>query len=161
MLSWENTATGVPGGRGLGEWLRRQRQARAWSRAEMARQLIKAARASGDTSLPGIDSICHNIYRWERGTVGLTERYKLYYCVALGISPDDFGAGSSEQPGDLSGFSAGEVAVLDLVAGVVGLWREFRREMAIIRDERRPGWARRDRGGSTWPFFLTVMLPGG
>ncbi|MGD0246941.1 MAG: helix-turn-helix transcriptional regulator [Streptosporangiaceae bacterium] len=135
MLSWENTAAGIPGGPALGEWLRRQRQARAWSRAEMARQLIKAARASGDTSLPGIDSICHNIYRWERGTVGLTERYRLYYCVALGLSPDDFGAGESEQPEDVSGFSAGEVAVLDLVAGVVGLWREFRRELAVIRDE--------------------------
>src|SRR6266581_3854788 len=92
-LNWENTAAGVPGGRGLGEWLRQQRQARAWSRAEMARQLIKAARARDDSSMPCIDSICHNIYRWERGTVGLTERYKLYYCAALGISPGDFGAG--------------------------------------------------------------------
>jgi transcriptional regulator with XRE-family HTH domain len=134
VLNWDNAATGVPGSRGLGEWLRRQREARAWSRAEMARQLIKAARVSDDTSMPGIDSICHNIYRWERGTVGLTERYKLYYCVALDISPDDFGAEKPEQPGDLAGFSAGEVAVLDLVTGVVGLWREFRREMAIIRD---------------------------
>jgi len=138
VLSWENTAKGVSGGQGLGEWLRRQRQARAWSRTEMARHLIKAARARGDTSLPGIDSISHNIYRWERGTVGLTERYKLYYCVALGISPDDFGAEEPEQPEDLSGFSAGEVAVLDLVAGVVGLWREFRREMAIIREGEGP-----------------------
>ena len=100
----------------------------------MARQLIKAARARDDTSLPGIDSICHNIYRWERGTVGLTERYKLYYCVALGISADDFGVGQSEQAGYLAGFSPGELAVLDLVAGVVGLWREFRREMTIIRN---------------------------
>ena len=133
-VNWENTAAGVPASPRLGEWLRRQRQARAWSRAEMARQLIKAARASDDTSLPGIDSICHNIYRWERGTVGLTERYKLYYCVALSLSPDDFGAEGPEQPEDQPGFSAGEVAVLDLVAGVVGLWREFRREMAIIRD---------------------------
>jgi len=137
-LTWENTVTGVPGSRGLGEWLRRQRQDRAWSRAEMARQLIKAARARDDTSLPGIDSICHSIYRWERGTVGLTERYKLYYCAALGLSPDDFGAEKPEQPGDLPGFSSGGVAVLDLVAGVVGLWREFRREMAIIRDGEGP-----------------------
>jgi hypothetical protein len=133
-LSWENTTMGVPGGQRLGEWLRRRRQARAWSRAEMARQLIKAARASEDTSLPGIDSICHNIYRWERGTVGLTERYKLYYCAALSISPDDFGAEEPEQQGDLADFSAGEAAVLDLVVGLVGLWREFRREMAIIRN---------------------------
>ena len=41
MLSWENTATVVPAGRRLGEWLREQRQARAWSRPEMARRLIK------------------------------------------------------------------------------------------------------------------------
>src|SRR5215468_4137828 len=107
MVSWENTAAGVPGSRGLGVWLRRQREARTWSRAELARQLIKAARASGDISLPGIDSICHNIYRWERGTVGLTERYKLYYCAALGISPADFGAEQEEQASELSGFSAG------------------------------------------------------
>ncbi len=134
MLAWENTTSGVPGGRVLGEWLRRQREARAWSRTEMARQLIKAARAADDTSLPCVDNISHNIYRWERGTVGLSERYKLYYCVALGLPPDEFAAGEREQPEGLPGFSAGEVAVLDLVAGVVGLWREFRREMAIIRD---------------------------
>jgi hypothetical protein len=134
MLSWENTTTDGTGGREPGAWLRRQRQARAWSRAEMARQLIKAARASGDASLPCVENVCHNIYRWERGTVGVTERYKLYYCVALGLSPDEFGAGSPEQPGILPGFSAGEVAVLDLVAGVLGLWREFRRELAAIQD---------------------------
>jgi len=101
----------------------------------MARQLIKAARARDDTSLPGIDSICHNIYRWERGTVGLTERYKLYYCAALDISPGDFGAEQEEQASELPGFPAGELAVLDLMARVMGLWREFRREMAAIRDE--------------------------
>jgi transcriptional regulator with XRE-family HTH domain len=134
MLSWENAATGIAGSRGLGEWLRRQRQARAWSRAEMARQLIRAARARDDTSMPCIDNLCHNIYRWERGTVGPTERYKLYYCVVLGISPDEFGAGQGEQTEYLPAFSAGELAVLDLVAGVVGLWREFRREMAITRN---------------------------
>src|SRR5205809_233823 len=110
MVSWENTAIGVSGGPRVGEWLRRQRQARAWSQAEMARRLIKAARARDDTSLPCVESICHNIYRWERGTVGLTERYKLYYCAALGISPDNFGAEEPEQPEDLSGFSAAEVA---------------------------------------------------
>ena len=45
MLSWENTARDNAGGPGSGEWLRRQRQARARNRAEMARQLIKAAGA--------------------------------------------------------------------------------------------------------------------
>ena len=38
----------------------------------MARQLIEAGRAKGDT-LPGTDSMCHNIHRWERGQGGLTE----------------------------------------------------------------------------------------
>jgi hypothetical protein len=42
MVSWENTARDDAGGRGPDEWLRR-RQVRAWSRAEMAWQLIKAA----------------------------------------------------------------------------------------------------------------------
>lgn len=100
----------------------------------MARQLIRAARARDDTSMPCIESICHNIYRWERGTVGLTERYKLYYCAALGISPDEFGAGQGEQTGCPPAFSASDLAVLDLVTGVVGLWREFRREMTITRN---------------------------
>jgi hypothetical protein len=45
MLSWENAARDDTGGRGLREWLRRQRQARTWNRAEMARQLIQAAGA--------------------------------------------------------------------------------------------------------------------
>jgi hypothetical protein len=45
MVSWGNAARDDAGGRGPGEWLRRQWQARAGNRAEMARQLIKAATA--------------------------------------------------------------------------------------------------------------------
>jgi transcriptional regulator with XRE-family HTH domain len=75
----------------LGAWLRQQREARSWSQREMARQLIQAGRDTGDTSMPGIDSVCHNINRWERGQGGLTERYKLRYCRALGIPPSQFG----------------------------------------------------------------------
>ena len=40
----------------------------------MARQLIRAARATGDTSVPSADNISHNIYRWERGAVTPAER---------------------------------------------------------------------------------------
>jgi len=58
----------------------------------MARQLILAGRATGDTSMPGIDSVHHNIQRWERGHGDLSERYKLHYCHALAIPPDQFGA---------------------------------------------------------------------
>jgi hypothetical protein len=63
----------------------------------MARQLIQAGRAKGDT-LPGTDSMCHNIHRWERGQGGLTERYKLHYCTVLGITPAQFGADQTLNP---------------------------------------------------------------
>jgi hypothetical protein len=75
----------------LGAWLRGQREDRGWTRSEMARQLIRAARATGDTSVPGADNISHNIYRWERGTVAPAERYKLYYCGAFAIPFGQFG----------------------------------------------------------------------
>ena len=58
----------------------------------MARQLIKAAKAKGDTSVPSADNISHNIYRWERGAVAPAERYKLYYCGAFAISFGQFGS---------------------------------------------------------------------
>jgi hypothetical protein len=56
----------------LSTWLRHQREARSWTRREMARQLIQAGRDTGDTSMPGMDSMGHNIHRWERGRGGLT-----------------------------------------------------------------------------------------
>ena len=62
----------------LGAWLRRQLEDRGWTRSEMARQLIRVAKATGDTSVPGADNISHNIYRWERGAVAPAERYELY-----------------------------------------------------------------------------------
>ncbi|MFY9929147.1 MAG: helix-turn-helix transcriptional regulator, partial [Streptosporangiaceae bacterium] len=75
----------------LGSWLRRQREDRGWTRSEMARQLTRAARAKGDSSVPGIDNISHNIYRWERGAVAPAERYQLYYAGAFGIPFSQFG----------------------------------------------------------------------
>lgn len=36
-------------------------------------------------------NLCHNIYRWERGAVDPSERYRLYYCKVLGIPPAAFG----------------------------------------------------------------------
>ena len=78
----------------LGAWLRRRREDRGWTRSEMARQLIRAAKARGDTSVPGADNISHNIYRWERGVVGPAERFQLYYCGAFGIPFSQFGPGA-------------------------------------------------------------------
>ena len=74
----------------LGTWLRAQRQARAWDVPEMARQLTKAA---GDArgALPSHDSLVSYVRRWERGECGVSERYKLLYCAALSIKPEQFG----------------------------------------------------------------------
>lgn len=84
----------------LAAWLRRQREDRGWTRTEMVRQIINAAKATGDRSVPGLDSMCHNLYRWERGADGLSERYRLYYCRALGIPPSQFGPGPHDQPAE-------------------------------------------------------------
>ncbi len=82
----------------LAAWLRRQREDRGWTRTELARQLIRAARARGDTSMPGAENISHNIYRWERGAVAPAERYKLLYCGAFGIPFSQFGPGHGQGP---------------------------------------------------------------
>jgi transcriptional regulator with XRE-family HTH domain len=72
-------------------WLREQRLARGWSMAEMGRQIQHAARTNGDHTLPGTAILASYIRRWEAGKVGLTERYRLHYCTALGIPPAQFG----------------------------------------------------------------------
>lgn len=102
----------------LGAWLRQQREARCWSRPEMARQLIRAAHAADDRSMTDVDNLCHNIYRWERGTVSPGERYKLYYCRALGIPPAAFGGSESAGTGTLvlpREFSGEQVRLLNLL----------------------------------------------
>jgi hypothetical protein len=75
----------------LSAWLRQQRQTRSWPVPEMARQLRAAAKDSGDTAVPANDAMCRNIRRWESGHGGVSERYKLHYCQALGIPLMQFG----------------------------------------------------------------------
>jgi transcriptional regulator with XRE-family HTH domain len=74
----------------LGSWLRAQRQARGWNASEMARQLRRAATASGDI-LPGNQTLFTYLRRWEHGHIAPSERYALHYCTALGIDPARFG----------------------------------------------------------------------
>jgi transcriptional regulator with XRE-family HTH domain len=81
----------VSGSPELGAWLRQQREVRYWSRIEMARRMIKVAGGHVDTPPPCTDHLAHNIYRWEQGKVGPSERYRLYWCEATGITPDQFG----------------------------------------------------------------------
>jgi tetratricopeptide (TPR) repeat protein len=80
----------------LGAWLRQQREARGWPRAEMARRLVRAGHDAGDTAMPSASSMLHNIHRWEREG-GISERHKLHYCRVLGILPSQFGPGNRER----------------------------------------------------------------
>jgi transcriptional regulator with XRE-family HTH domain len=84
----------------LGAWLRRQREHRSWTRNDMARQLIRAARATGDAAMPAACDVAASIYRWERGTISPSDRYRLYYCHALGIPPGRFGDPSDDPAQD-------------------------------------------------------------
>jgi hypothetical protein len=74
----------------LGAWLRQQREDQGWNKHEMARRLIQAGRDAGDTAIPGIAGMLHNVQRWEREG-GVSERHKLHYCRALTIHPRQFG----------------------------------------------------------------------
>jgi transcriptional regulator with XRE-family HTH domain len=75
----------------LSGWLRARRQACGWNVPEMARQLREAAKATGDRAVPGNKAVCSYIRRWERDQVAPSERYKLHYCKAFGITPAEFG----------------------------------------------------------------------
>ena len=59
--------------------------------SNMTRRLIRTAQVSGDTAMPAAEDVAANIYRWERGTVTPSDRYRLYYCHTLGIPSDRFG----------------------------------------------------------------------
>jgi hypothetical protein len=71
------------------EWLISQREARGWSRPQLARELIKAGRARGEKHLPDPDSLKGNIYRWEHGT-GVSHDYVTLYCAVFGIEYREF-----------------------------------------------------------------------
>src|ERR1035438_6262145 len=84
----------------LSAWLRQQRQAHGWPVPEMARRLRAAAKDTGDTAVPANDAMCRNTRRWESGHGGVSERYKLHYCEALGIPLMQFGPGQPQQTVD-------------------------------------------------------------
>jgi hypothetical protein len=108
----------------------------------MARQLIKAAHSNDDTSIPGADTLARYVYRWESGAVGLTDRYKLYYCQAFGIPPADFGAQRGEHAVyrfSVSGDLAKEViGVLEALRDVFRAGRETRAALEAYESARKP-----------------------
>jgi transcriptional regulator with XRE-family HTH domain len=91
--------------------IRAERKARGWDKPEMARRL---ARAAGDTrgSLPDHDSLLTYVKRWERGTVGISERYRLLYCRAFDMAEEDLFASPqpilTEEPGTGDGLEVVE-----------------------------------------------------
>ncbi len=88
MTSTAVSPAGPPQSRGA--WMRLHRQARGWSVPELRRQLREAAKGAGDT-LPGNECLGVMIRRWEKDSGGVSERYRLHYCRALGIPIQDFG----------------------------------------------------------------------
>jgi hypothetical protein len=102
----------------LSAWLREQRLSRGWSKAEMGRQIQRAARASNDHTVPSAAILASYVRRWEAAQIAPTERYQLHYCKALGIQPADFGPAQPAQEGtddDLAGMpvpsSVGPVSI--------------------------------------------------
>jgi transcriptional regulator with XRE-family HTH domain len=83
---------------GTGAWLRRQREARGWARREMAVRLTQAANGVDDTTVPTIEHLCTYIRRWESSRHGPTERYRIYFCTAFGISLDEWGSAPTPPP---------------------------------------------------------------
>ncbi|MEV5712031.1 transcriptional regulator [Actinoallomurus sp. NPDC052274] len=73
--------------------IRAERKARGWDKPEMARRL---AHAAGDAraSLPDHETLLGYVKRWERGAVGISERYRMLYARAFGLAEEDlFGVG--------------------------------------------------------------------
>jgi len=83
-----------------GQALRAWRRSRSWDAPEMARQLRATARQARQPAA-SYEGLVRMIYRWERGSHALTERYALLYARTLGISPDDLARGP--QPHDSPG----------------------------------------------------------
>jgi len=61
--------------------IRAERKARGWTVSTMARKLRDAADDPKDVT--SLESLIHNIYRWERGGCGISERYRNLYCRAF------------------------------------------------------------------------------
>jgi hypothetical protein len=77
----------------MGSWLRAERQARQWDVPEMARQVRRAAR--NDPHLPGLRDLRRMIRGWEAGEHALSERYRLLYAAAFGVTVDDLFTGTA------------------------------------------------------------------
>jgi transcriptional regulator with XRE-family HTH domain len=95
-----------------GGWLRAQRRAHGWDVPEMARQLARSA-ADARGSLPDHDCLVRYIRRWERGSTGVSERYRILYARAFGVPAGELNAVTGTTPGIHPGDSyAPEIAAV-------------------------------------------------
>jgi transcriptional regulator with XRE-family HTH domain len=69
----------------IGARLRTERKARGWDKPEMARRLADALIG------PRVDhdSLISYVKRWERGAVGVSERYRMAYARAFGLDEEE------------------------------------------------------------------------
>jgi hypothetical protein len=93
-------------------WLRAEREHRGWTRPDMARRLIGAAHIQGDNTVPGPDSMTHNVYRWERGAERPGEYYRLLIRAVLGQPPPPVNGNGHQPPPPATASGAGPPSVL-------------------------------------------------
>lgn len=94
--------------RTLAARLRTERERRRWTKREMASRLRDAL---PDRQRPDLDTLISYVKRWESGTVGVSERYRLAYATALDhdiheIQPTSaaLSAESLDRPHDVTAF---------------------------------------------------------
>jgi hypothetical protein len=114
----------------------------------MARQLVRAAGDDRHT-LPSKECLLVYVRRWERGDVGVSERYTLLYCEAFGITPEQFGPGSDGDGGQAGAAGGDERGVVETggaapaagseASGPVG-WRGVTMLAGMLRDIRDCLW---------------------
>jgi hypothetical protein len=101
-----------------GSVLREWRRSRGWDVPETARRL----RVAAGGAVPESASLRRMVWRWEREGLR-NERYELLYAKALGIPPDDLGAGPA---------APGVSSLLPVVGGEDGDGPVKRREFGVV-----------------------------
>lgn len=83
-----------------------ERTERGWTRRKMAQKLRDAA---DPRDVPSLDSLMHNVYRWECGD-RVSERYRILYCRVFNRSERElFGCGEPAYASDKFPVSASPV----------------------------------------------------